>query len=407
MYDFITEKNIDPEDKFLLLEKLGQGNYGIVYKVQDKYTNKIYAAKISSLYTNNLESNKKEINVLKQCNSPYIIHYYGSYLKNKTIWIILEYCDAGSVLDLMRISNKNLNEQQIASIISMVLKGLIFLHEQKKIHRDIKAGNILLSNNGYAKLGDFGVSAELMHSFSKKVSKIGTPYWMSPEVISQNRYDSKCDIWSLGITCIELAEGEPPYSEIRTFLVMKKIINNPPKGLSNPEKWSMEFNDFVSKCLTFQPEERPSAKELISHNFIVKNDKGCTYIEKMVRDNIEKIYNFRKVMNSEWEEKNDVRDDNCNVTEKNEFNSRGNEKDSLENVNVQNDDVNNVEFNSMIIKENGEENEEEEEFEENTGTMINKEEINNNYNNNYNNNNYNNDINDNMGSMIINNIDEE
>ena len=351
MYDFITEKNIDPEDKFLLLEKLGQGNYGIVYKVQDKYTNKIYAAKISSLYTNNLESNKKEINVLKQCNSPYIIHYYGSYLKNKTIWIILEYCDAGSVLDLMRISNKNLNEQQIASIISMVLKGLIFLHEQKKIHRDIKAGNILLSNNGYAKLGDFGVSAELMHSFSKKVSKIGTPYWMSPEVISQNRYDSKCDIWSLGITCIELAEGEPPYSEIRTFLVMKKIINNPPKGLSNPEKWSMEFNDFVSKCLTFQPEDRPSAKELISHNFIVKNDKGCTYIEKMVRDNIEKIYNFRKVMNSEWEEKNDVRDDNCNVTEKNEFNSRGNEKDSLENVNVQNDDVNNVEFNSMIIKE--------------------------------------------------------
>jgi serine/threonine protein kinase len=261
----------------------------------------------------------------------------------------------------MRISNKNLNEQQIASIISMVLKGLIFLHEQKKIHRDIKAGNILLSNNGYAKLGDFGVSAELMHSFSKKVSKIGTPYWMSPEVISQNRYDSKCDIWSLGITCIELAEGEPPYSEVRTFLVMKKIINNPPKGLSNPEMWSIEFNDFVSKCLTFQPENRPSAKELISHNFIVKNDRGSKFVEKMVRDNIDMIYEFRKAMNNEG--KNDIGDDennNYNITEKNEFNSGGNEKDSLENFNIQNDEYNNNnEFNSMIIKENGEENEEE------------------------------------------------
>ena len=403
MYDFITEKNIDPEDKFLLLEKLGQGNYGIVYKVQDKYTNKIYAAKISSLYTNNLESNKKEINVLKQCNSPYIIHYYGSYIKNKTIWIIIEYCDAGSVLDLMRISNKNLNEQQIASIISMVLKGLIFLHEQKKIHRDIKAGNILLSNNGYAKLGDFGVSAELMHSFSKKVSKIGTPYWMSPEVISQNKYDCKCDIWSLGITCIELAEGEPPYSEVRTFLVMKKIINNPPKGLSNPELWTQEFNDFVGKCLTFEPEKRPSAKALIKHDFIKKNDKGNEFVEKMVNENIEKIYNFRKIMNNEdyeQDNKNDHDDNNYfnndDVTEKNEFDSRGNEKDSLENfTSQQNDDFNNNDFNSVIIKENGEENEEEEEeFEENTGTMINKEEINTN--------------NNNMGSMIINNnFDEE
>jgi serine/threonine protein kinase len=403
MYDLIT--NEDPEEKFLLLEKLGQGNYGIVYKVQEKYTNKIYAAKISSLYTNNLESNKKEINVLKQCNSPYIIHYYGSYLKNKTIWIIIEYCDGGSVLDLMRISNKNLSEFEIASIISMVLKGLIFLHDQKKIHRDIKAGNILLSKKGFAKLGDFGVSAELMHSFSKKVSKIGTPYWMSPEVISQNKYDCKCDIWSLGITCIELAEGEPPYSDIRTFLVMKKIINNPPTGLSNPELWSEDFNDFVRECLTFEPEKRPSAKMLINHSFIVKNDKGNEFVEKMVSDNIEKIYKFRKIMNKEDERKfkkkcceddddgdedcnvndedNDENNNNDDVTEKNEYNSRGNEKDSLEQQNEN-------EFNSMIIKENGDENEEEE-YEEDTGTMINKEEINNN-----------NNININMGSMIIN-----
>ena len=189
MYDFITGKDEDPEKIFEILEKLGQGNYGVVYKVMKKSTKEIFAAKISTILKSNLENFKKEINVLKQCNSPYIIKYQNSYLKNNKIWIIIEYCDAGSVLDLMRITNKYLNEEEISSITQMVLKGLIFLHDQKKIHRDIKAGNILLTKEGYAKLGDFGVSAQLMHSFSKKISKIGTPYWMSPEVISQNSYD--------------------------------------------------------------------------------------------------------------------------------------------------------------------------------------------------------------------------
>ena len=119
----------------------------------------------------------------------------------------MEFCDAGSVLDLMRLTDKNLSEEQIASIVEMVLNGLNFIHEKRKIHRDIKAGNILLNLEGDAKMADFGVSAQLTHSFSKKNSKIGTPYWMSPEVISQNHYNNKCDIWSLGITCIEMAEG--------------------------------------------------------------------------------------------------------------------------------------------------------------------------------------------------------
>ena len=169
MYNFITEKE-DPEEKFQIIEKLGQGNYGSVYKVLDKKTGQILAAKIATL-CGNIESFKKEINVLKQCNSPYILEYFGSYIKNDSIWIIIEYCDGGSVLDLMRITERNLTEEQIASIITMVLNGLSFLHEQKKIHRDIKAGNILLTREGFAKLGDFGVSAQLMHSFSKKVSK--------------------------------------------------------------------------------------------------------------------------------------------------------------------------------------------------------------------------------------------
>lgn len=142
-----------------------------------------------------------------------------------------------------------MNEEQIASIIQMVLKGLQFLHESKKIHRDVKAGNILLNHEGYAKLADFGVSAQMMNSYSKKNSRIGTPYWMSPEVIKKSEHNQSTDIWSLGITCIELAEGEPPYSEIKPWKAMMNIISNPPNSLSKPQLWSKQFNSFVSTYL--------------------------------------------------------------------------------------------------------------------------------------------------------------
>ena len=244
---------------------------------------------------------------MKECESPYILKYYGSYIKENYIWIIIEYCDAGSVLDLMRITDKNLNEEQIASILQMVLQGLVFLHDKKKIHRDVKAGNILLNRDGYAKLGDFGVSAQLVNSFSKKNSKIGTPYWMSPEVIMQSLYNQKCDIWSLGITSIEMAEGEPPNSKIRTFLVMKYIVKEPPKGLTNPEKWSKDFNDFVTKCLTFDPVKRPSAKELLSHPFINKFCRGSSLIAELVNLSLDEISQYRKTyLNDESD-----REDSC------------------------------------------------------------------------------------------------
>ena len=352
MYDFITTKNEDPELIYEILEKRGQGNYGIVYKVRKRQTNEIFAAKISTILNSNIENFKKEINALKQSNSPYIIKYYNSYIKNNKIWIIIEYCDCGSVLDLMRITKKTLKENEISSIIKNILKGLIFLHDQKKIHRDIKSGNILLTKNGYAKIGDFGVSTQLMHSFSKKISKIGTPYWMSPEVISQSNYDSKCDIWSLGITCIEMAEGKPPYSEIRTFLVMKKIISNPPKGLSNSNLWSKDFNDFVMKCLTFDPLKRPSAKDLIKHNFITKVNNGKFIIEKLIKNSIDDINLYREKMKE------------CDYNFSYDYNEIS-EKDSLENC-----DSDNL-SNSVVYNENY--------SDENLKTVINNDEDNENY----------------------------
>ena len=392
----IIDENEDPDTLFKILQKIGQGNYGSVYKVQNNKTGQILAAKICKIESNNNDSFYKEINMLKQCDSPYILKYYSSYLKNNQIWIVLEFCDGGSLLDIMRITNKFYNEKEIASIIKMVLKGLQFLHAQRKIHRDIKAGNILLSDEGVVKLGDFGVSAQLTNSISKKVSKIGTPYWMSPEVISQKSYDSKCDIWSLGITCIELAEGEPPYSEVRTFLVMKKILNNPPKGLTNPELWSDDFNDFVEKCLIFNPAERPTAAQLLNHSFIQNNDQGKGIIIQRLIKAMPLINKFREEINEEEKRRNNGIESDSEI-EKNNINGEQ-EKDSLEysqnesKIDLFNDNKNNILYNnynnnkkikkqgvspSQIIsklgKNNNENNIYNEEEKEKIGTMIYKE----------------------------------
>jgi len=399
--DEVNNDKGDPEKLYKILQKVGQGNYGSVYKIQDIKTGQILAAKICKIESNNSESFNREINMLRQCDSPYILKYYGSYIKNNKIWIVLEFCEGGSLLDIMRITNIFYTEKEIASLLKMVLKGLQFLHTQKKIHRDIKAGNILLTDEGIVKLGDFGVSAQLTNSISKKISKIGTPYWMSPEVISQKSYDSKCDIWSLGITCIELAEGEPPYSEVRTFLVMKKILNNPPKGLSKPELWSKDFNDFVQQCLIVNPEHRPSAAQLLNHNFIKKNDQGKGIIIQRLMKAMPLINKIREEINEEEKNRNnDINNNNNNIF----FNE---ELDSLEysqndsQINLFNDN-NNIKNNNNknkssitpneIISKYGKNNlinnlDKNEEIEEKTGTMIfidsnKKEEENNNINNN-------------------------
>jgi serine/threonine protein kinase len=290
--DYLTTKE-DPEETFQILEKLGQGTYGSVFKVLHRQSGKIVAAKILSAQSD-LESLKKEIQMLKDCDSPYIIGYYGSYVKNNSVWIILEYCDSGSVQDIMRVTGKTFSEEEIASIIQMILKGLVFIHEKKKIHRDIKAGNILLNHDGYAKIADFGVSAQLMNSFSKKTSRIGSPYWMSPEVIARSEYDFSTDIWSLGITCIEMAEGEPPYADIKPLRAMMLIVSNPPKGLSKPHLWSNEFNSFVRSCLNIHSHHRPSAKDLLKHPFIVCKSRGRALISELVSKTLEEISIYRK-----------------------------------------------------------------------------------------------------------------
>ncbi|XP_062951926.1 serine/threonine-protein kinase 4 isoform X3 [Cynocephalus volans] len=202
-----------PEEVFDVLEKLGEGSYGSVYKAIHKETGQIVAIKQVPVESD-LQEIIKEISIMQQCDSPHVVKYYGSYFKNTDLWIVMEYCGAGSVSDIIRLRNKTLAEDEIATILQSTLKGLEYLHFMRKIHRDIKAGNILLNTEGHAKLADFGVAGQLTDTMAKRNTVIGTPFWMAPEVIQEIGYNCVADIWSLGITAIEMAEGKPPYADI-------------------------------------------------------------------------------------------------------------------------------------------------------------------------------------------------
>ncbi|XP_063219954.1 serine/threonine-protein kinase hippo-like isoform X2 [Bacillus rossius redtenbacheri] len=220
---------------------------------------------------------------MQQCDSPWVVKYYGSYFKNTDLWIVMEYCGAGSVSDIMKLRNKTLSEDEIATILCDTLKGLEYLHLRRKIHRDIKAGNILLNTEGHAKLADFGVAGQLTDTMAKRNTVIGTPFWMAPEVIQEIGYDCVADIWSLGITALEMAEGKPPYGDIHPMRAIFMIPTKPPPSFQEPDQWSPEFIDFVSRCLVKNPEERATASDLLHHEFI-GNAKQPNILSQMIAE---------------------------------------------------------------------------------------------------------------------------
>ena len=298
----------NPEDLFTLQYPIGHGAFGSVYKAVHNSTKKLYAIKIIDYSKDNNKENNNIINynylsvqqetsLMKLVNqSNYIVKYYGSYFsrKSNTLWLILEYCSSGSAIDLMLSMDRTFSEVEVATIMEMVLQGLVLIHSKNLIHRDIKGANILLSEDGYAKLGDFGVSAQLLSEKYRK-SKKGSPYWMSPQVASNLKYDFKTDIWSLGITCVELIEGEPPFSDLKPKSVIEKIAKKPPSvdEIVDFNEHTYEFKSFIEHCLEKDPKKRYSADELLKHDFITKFSKGRKYMIDLIKKHEIDIEKFR------------------------------------------------------------------------------------------------------------------
>ncbi|KAF8891151.1 kinase-like domain-containing protein [Mucidula mucida] len=270
----------DPEEFYVKQDRIGKGSFGEVYKGYDKRTQKTVAIKIIDLESaeDEIEDIQQEIQILSQLDSPHVTK------PGSNLWIVMEYCSGGSCSDLMKPGV--FREEYIAIIVRELLRGLEYLHSEGKLHRDIKAANILLSAGGEVKLADFGVSGQLSGTLSaKKNTFVGTPYWMSPEVIKQSGYDHKADIWSLGITAIELARGEPPYAELHPMKALTLFLG----AFPYPEKcptylegnFSKLFKEFVSYCLQRDPRDRPSARDLLKHRFI-RNAKKTSYLTELI-----------------------------------------------------------------------------------------------------------------------------
>ncbi|XP_054261410.1 serine/threonine-protein kinase 10 isoform X2 [Macrosteles quadrilineatus] len=264
----------DPEEYWEMIGELGDGAFGKVYKAQNKITKQLAAAKMCALEgEDDLSDFMIEIDILSECKHENIVELHEAFFTNGKLWMLIEYCDGGAVDSIMAELDKPLTELQIAFICQHMCRGLTFLHHSKVIHRDLKAGNVLLTMSGGVKLADFGVSAKNKSTLQKHDTFIGTPYWMAPEVVlcetfRDNPYDFKVDIWSLGITMIEFAQMDPPNHEMSPMRVLLKIQKSDPPKLDQPSKWSKNFNDFIAKALVKDPTQRPTSDELLKHPFI-------------------------------------------------------------------------------------------------------------------------------------------
>ncbi|MEE6485877.1 hypothetical protein FKM82_014441 [Ascaphus truei] len=269
-----VKRDQNPEELWEVIGELGDGAFGKVYKAQNKETGVLAAAKvIDTKSEDELEDYMVEIDILASCNHPNIVQLLDAFYYENNLWILIEFCAGGAVDAVMLELERPLTEPQIRVVCKQTLDALVYLHENKMIHRDLKAGNILLSLDGDVKLADFGVSAKNTRTLQRRDSFIGTPYWMAPEVVmcetSKDRpYDFKADVWSLGVTLIEMAQIEPPHHELNPMRVLLKIAKSEPPTLAQPSRWSLDFSDFLRKCLEKNIDARWTPVQLLKHPFV-------------------------------------------------------------------------------------------------------------------------------------------
>ncbi|XP_008320594.1 STE20-like serine/threonine-protein kinase isoform X4 [Cynoglossus semilaevis] len=269
-----VHRDVNPEEIWDIIGELGDGAFGKVYKAQNKQNGTLAAAKVIDTKTEDeLEDYMVEIDILASCDHHHIVKLLDAFYFEDKLWILIEFCAGGAVDAIMLELERPLTEPQIRVVCRQTLEALSYLHESKVIHRDLKAGNILLSLDGEVKLADFGVSAKNTKTLQRRDSFIGTPYWMAPEVVmcetSKDRpYDYKADIWSLGVTLIELAQIEPPNHEMNPMRVLLKIAKSEPPTLMQPSRWSPEFSDFLRKALDKNVDNRWGCAQLLQHPFV-------------------------------------------------------------------------------------------------------------------------------------------
>ncbi|KAI9828449.1 MAG: hypothetical protein M1832_002877 [Thelocarpon impressellum] len=283
--------------QYEMLEMLGSGNFGVVYKAIDLATGETVAIKHIDLETEDDEiaEVQTEIAMLSSCACPQITQYRTCFLRGSKLWIVMEYLGGGSGSDLL--APGPFNEAQVAIICREMLLGLDYLHREGKIHRDIKAANVLFSTSGKVKLADLGVSAQVSNLQSQRHTFVGSPFWMAPEIIVSAGHDFKADIWSLGITALEMINGEVPCQNMHPTKALFQIPKQPAPRLEGPQ-YSRDLKDFIAACLVKDPDRRSTARELLRHRFI----RAAGRVETL-RDLVKRRQAWRKDRNRQSEPK--------------------------------------------------------------------------------------------------------
>jgi serine/threonine kinase 3 len=296
------------QNVFRQIRLIGEGGFGSVYEMEHLPSGARLAGKSvkqEEMTKQNKNALAKEIDLLRKVTSPYTVNYYGTIMWEDNPMILMQFCNRGSLRDIMDSKKITFSENQISVIMHDILMALNFLHNKHHIlHRDIKAANILVTSNADIMLSDFGISRQFDASKTMQtVSCIGTPYWMAPEILNDDKYTFPADIWSTGITAVELAEGQPPYSELSYTKALIEISTRGFPGFKKGSKYTKDFVDFVNKCIDKDPKTRAKPEELLQHPFIKRADKldRSKLFKRIVKDPID----YQKLL-MENEEEEDI-----------------------------------------------------------------------------------------------------